>query len=102
MIANLVKCSRCGKILSSEFFRSHECEIEINNVKNIPVIYFHEDDESKDRKSVTGRGVDGVLYRFILNPKRAIRLSDDSLQPLPSDEDFTEPFFHRFITVPSV
>jgi hypothetical protein len=68
MNSNLVKCSRCGQIVSSEFFDKHECEIPIKGVKSIPVVYFYED-ENKQNKSVTGRGLDGILYRFILNLK---------------------------------
>ena len=90
MKTNLVLCSYCGEVFSYEFFEGHECKVPINAVKLIDVEYFREGSHS-GRKSITGRGLDGILYELILTPKRAIPLSDENLQPLPSDEDLTEP-----------
>jgi len=92
MKTSLVRCSYCNEIFTSEFFEDHKCTVPINDVKLINVEYFR-DGSRNGKKSVTGRGLDGILYELILTSKKAIPLSDDSLQPLPSDEDFTEPYF---------
>jgi hypothetical protein len=48
-------------VLSSEDFDTHECDMPINARKRIEVVYFR-DDSHKDKKLMTGLGIDGVLY----------------------------------------
>jgi len=70
-------------MFSIEQFNQHECELTINSVKEIPVVYFR-DDSRNGKQSITGRGIDGVLYSFIVIPRTAIpymkSLTDDYLQ----------------------
>jgi capsule polysaccharide export protein KpsC/LpsZ len=89
----IVKCSHCKKILASDEFDSHKCELELVGVKSIPVIYYS-DVSYKDKKLINGWGVDGILYTLEVVPRKPIpivMLSDDFLQRKKSDKDLTEP-----------
>ena len=90
----IVKCSYCKQIFSIENFDSHRCDLPLTDVKRIPVAYF-QDDSVNGEKIMTGRGIDGVLYSFVVTPRQPIPfiigLSDEFLQRKKSDEDFTEP-----------
>ncbi len=90
----IVKCSHCSAILAEEDFPSHKCSWHLKDVKQIPVVYFR-DDSYEDKKVITGYGLDGILYTFVVSPKTAIpyfqKLTDESLHGHKTDEDFTEP-----------
>ena len=90
----IVKCSHCKRILSVDDFDSHECDLPLIDVKCIPVVYF-QDDSVNGRITMTGRGIDGVLYSFLVTPRTAIpyilEASDEILQRKKSDKDLTEP-----------
>lgn len=66
-----MKCSHCKRILSIEDFDKHQCDLPINDVKRIPVAYF-QDDSVNGEKIMTGRGIDGILYSFVVVPRKAI------------------------------
>ena len=92
----IVKCSHCHEMVSEETFGSHECDIPINGVKVIEVMYFR-DDSYRNEKRVTGRGIDGVLYTFKVVPRKAIPIvmtTAEILQHKQNDEDLTEPKQH--------
>jgi len=95
----IVKCSHCNQILSAESFDTHECDIELKGCKRIEVVYFR-DDSYKNKKLMTGMGIDGVLYTFEVVPREAIPyvvpLSDEFLQRKKPDKDFTEPLNFGF------
>jgi hypothetical protein len=59
-------------------------------------VYF-QDDSYDDKRLMTGRGVDGVLYTFEVIQREPIPIvvspSDGFLQRKKSDKDFTEPYF---------
>ena len=78
----IVKCSHCKQVFSSEDFDAHECDMPINDSKRIEVVYFR-DDSYKNKKLMTGLGIDGVLYIFEVVPRKPIPyilpLSDESL-----------------------
>ncbi|MBS7632067.1 hypothetical protein KEJ15_00355 [Candidatus Bathyarchaeota archaeon] len=76
----IVKCSHCRKMLSVKDFDAHRCDMPINDVKRIPVVYF-QDDSYDDKKLMTGWGLDGVLYTFEVTPRKPI-----SIVICPSDE----------------
>lgn len=59
----IVKCSHCKKLLSSEDFDSHDCDLPLNGIKHIEVVYFR-DDSYKSKKLMTGWGIDGISYTF--------------------------------------
>lgn len=67
----IVKCSHCKQILSVEQFDAHECDLPLIDVKRIPVAYF-QDDSINGEKIITGRGIDGILYSFVVTPRTAI------------------------------
>jgi len=81
-------------MLSAENFDAHECDLPIVDVKRIPVVYF-QDDSVSGKQIMTGRGVDGILYSFIVTPREPIpymmKLSDGFLQGNKPDDNFTEP-----------
>jgi hypothetical protein len=89
--AVIVKCSHCKRILSSEEFETHKCELQLVDQKTIPVVYFL-DTSCNGKKIMAGWGVDGVLYTFEVVPRKPIpymkSLSDDSYHddndPTPS------------------
>jgi hypothetical protein len=66
----------------------------IESVKEIPVAYFR-DDSHGNKQIMVGRGLDGVLYTFIVTPRVAIpyfqNLSDDSYHGEKADEKLPEP-----------
>ena len=76
----IVKCSHCHNLLSTEEFDSHKCEWKLKDVQRIPVAYFR-DDSYEDNKIMSGYGLDGVLYSFVVTSRTAIPyckgLSDD-------------------------
>lgn len=80
--------------MASENFAEHKCDLELKECRTIPVVYF-QDDSYRDKKLMTGMGIDGVLYTFEVVPREPIPyvmpLSDDFLQRKKSDKDFTEP-----------
>jgi hypothetical protein len=77
----IVKCSHCKQILPIENFDTHECNLPLADVRRIPVVYF-QDDSVNGERIMTGRGIDGVLYNFVVTPRTAIPYiigsSDDS------------------------
>jgi hypothetical protein len=77
----IVKCSHCKQVFSSEEFDAHECDMRINDSRRIEVAYFR-DDSYRDKRLMTGLGLDGVLYTFEMVPRKPIPFvlspSDDS------------------------
>ena len=67
----IVKCSHCNQFFSIEQFDSHKCELPINGAKEIPVIYFREDNHGIN-KTIVGRGLDGILYALIIKPRKPL------------------------------
>ena len=90
----IVKCSHCKQILSSKDFDTHKCDLSLKSCKTIAVIYFR-DDSHKDKKLMTGWGIDGVLYTFEVAPREPIpliqKLADERKQPFRTDGEVTEP-----------
>jgi len=89
----IVKCSHCHQIFSTEKFESHKCDLPLKKVKQIPVVYYR-DDSYDDKKIMTGWGIDGTLYSFVVEKRKPIPL----IEPIrrifterKSDKDFTEP-----------
>ena len=95
--SSIVKCSHCKGIFSVEQFDFHECELPIDAVKEILVSYFR-DDSRGSKSTVVGRGLDGVLYSFVVTPRTAISymksLTDDFLQKKRTDDKLTEPYLN--------
>lgn len=97
----IIKCSHCRKILSSEDFESHKCEMPLVGVKNILVADCL-DTSCKGKQIMTAWGVDGILYTFEVVPRHPIPImisSDESLQLKKSDKDLTEPLSAILINV---
>ena len=88
----IVKCSYCKQVLSSENFDTHECDMPINSSKRIEVAYFR-DDSYKNKKLMTGLGLDGVLYTFEVVPRKPIPFVLSS-----SDDGYHEPENRRRVT----
>ena len=88
----IVKCSHCKQIFSSEDFDAHECDMPINSCKRIEVVYFR-DDSYKNRKLMTGLGIDGILYIFEVVPRKPIPFVLSS-----SDDSYHEPSNRRKVT----
>jgi hypothetical protein len=88
----IVKCSHCKQVLSSEDFDTHECDIPINDSQIIEVAYFR-DDSYKDKKLMTGLGIDGVLYTFEVVLRKPIPFVLSS-----SDDSYHEPSNRRKVT----
>ena len=69
-------------------------------MKRIPVAFFR-DDSFDDKKIMTGYGLDGVLYTFVVTPKTAIpyfrKLTDEISQRKSTDGDLTAPSFIRLL-----
>ena len=99
----IVKCSHCQQILSVDDFDSHKCKWALKDIKQISVTYFR-DDSFDDKKVMTGYGLDGVLYTFVVTPRTPIpymkRLSDGSYHDKTSDDKLPKPFLTRFIRRP--
>jgi hypothetical protein len=77
VIRLIVKCSHCHQLLSEEDFETHVCDLPLKGCNRIEVVYFR-DDSYKDKKIMTGWGVDGTLYTFEVVPRKAIPM----IQPL--------------------
>lgn len=96
----IVKCSHCHEILPEDAFESHECDIPLNGVKVIGVVYFR-DDSYRNKKRMTGRGIDGIMYTFEVVPRKPIplmtSLSRRKVTSFKTDEDVPEPHSTRFI-----
>jgi len=90
----IVKCSHCKAILSSETFETHECDLPLKECRRIEVVYF-QDESYKDKKIMSGWGIDGVIYTFEVVPRKPIPIvlssSDVFSQKKRSDGDYTEP-----------
>jgi hypothetical protein len=85
-------------MLASGDFNSHKCSWALKGTKEIPVVYFR-DDSFDDKKIMTGYGIDGVLYSFVVVPREAIplieSLSRRKVTDSGTDEEVTEPFFRK-------
>jgi len=79
----IVKCSHCKKILSSEGFDSHTCDLPLTATKRIAVVYF-QDESYKSKRIMSGWGIDGTVYTFEVMPRKpipiTIPLADENLQ----------------------
>jgi hypothetical protein len=98
----IVKCSHCKQILSSEDFDVHECDLSLKECKRIEVVYF-QDESYKDKKLMSGWGIDGTIYTFEVVPRKPIPmlvpLADEKKQQHKTDEEGTDPakkMFNRF------
>jgi hypothetical protein len=95
----IVKCSHCSKILSNEDFEVHKCEWNLKRVERISVVYFR-DDSYDDRKIMTGYGLDGVLYTFVVTPRTPIPYilssSDASYHDSSNRRKVTRTFNRKF------
>lgn len=69
--SNIVKCSHCKVILSSENFEDHTCDLQPKECQRIEVVYFC-DDSYGNKKLMTCLGVDGTLYTLEVVPRTAI------------------------------
>ena len=79
-------------MFSNEMFDSHDCDLPLNGVQKISVVYFR-DDSYNNKKIMTGMGIDGVLYTFEITARKPIPI----VTPIrrfftarKSDKDFTE------------
>jgi hypothetical protein len=93
--SEIVKCSHCNAILSSEQFEDHKCVLStLRGQKTIEVIYFM-DVSCNGKKLMTGLGTDDILYTFEVVPRKPIPiiipLADGFLQRKRTDGDLTEP-----------
>ena len=74
-------------------FNSHDCDLPLNGVQTISVVYFR-DDSYNNKKIMTGMGIDGVLYTFEITPRKPIPVVTPIRRiftGLFSDDNFTEP-----------
>ena len=97
----IVKCSHCKGILSADSFETHECDLPLKDVKRILVVYF-QDDSINGEKIITGKGVDGILYSFVVAPRKALPLIEAIRRKKTcweSDEEETESKTVKFIYV---
>jgi phage FluMu protein Com len=67
----IVRCSHCNKLTTLENFETHTCDLPLKECKTIEVIYF-QDGSYKNKKLMTGLGLDGVLYTFEVVPRKPI------------------------------
>lgn len=58
-------------MFSDTAFDEHKCDIPLKTCKTIEVVYF-QDGSFKDKKLMTGWGIDGVLYTFEVVPRKPI------------------------------
>lgn len=69
--------------MSSAEFEQHECDLPLKTIERIKVVYFR-DDSYKDKKLMTGWGIDGILYTFEVVPRKpipiTIPLADETLR----------------------
>jgi hypothetical protein len=90
----IVKCSHCNELFSDENFDSHICDLPLNGVRRIEVVYFR-DDSYKDKKLMTGWGIDGITYTFEVVPRKQISiimpLADEKKHLNGTDGEVTEP-----------
>lgn len=90
----VVRCSHCKQFFSHEQFDSHECKLPlINGAKEIAVTYVREDNHG-EMKTIVGRGIDGILYALIVEPRKPIPVVSSirrNFTERKPDEDFTEP-----------
>lgn len=89
----IVKCSHCKKMFPAESFDSHICDLPMNSVKRIEVVYFC-DDSYREKKLMTGWGVDGITYTFEVVPRKLVPVvmtTDEFLHKKRTDGDLTEP-----------
>jgi hypothetical protein len=88
--SNIVKCSHCRSILSSDEFESHQCNLELKECKTIEVINFL-DVSYKNKKLMSGWGIDGILYTFEVVPRKPIPIISPLFKQTKSnrfDEDY--------------
>ena len=88
----IVKCSHCQIILSTDNFDTHNCQWILKDTKRIPVAYFR-DDSYDNKRIMTGYGLDGVLYTFVVTPRTAIPYFQNL-----SDASYHEPRNRRKVT----
>jgi hypothetical protein len=83
-------------------FDPHDCDLPLKNSKRIEVVYFH-DDSYKDKKLMTGWGIDGTLYTFEVVPRKpipiAIPIADEKKQHFRTDEEEPVPKIAMYLRV---
>lgn len=82
------RCPYCKEYLLAKQVSSHKCNTSLNDVKEIPVVFFYEAESGKGASLIVAMGFDGVLYRLVKckNP-----LSDDWKHSDESNGEVTEP-----------
>ena len=94
---NVGRCSRCGKFLIAEEFKSHDCRPnDIKEPKEIQIHHYIPFKLGNGEIGVMALGFDGIYYRLVVPPKESRTLlplpSDKNLQEQKSDGDFTESY----------
>ena len=97
---NMVRCTRCRRVLIAEYFESHECDTPLNDLMEISVSSIF-DCSTNGNKTMVARDLKGNQYWLKMSPRTAVPypseddlhkvLSDENLQPTKSDEELTEP-----------
>jgi len=64
---NLIKCNRCGELLSSEFEDEHVCTIPLKDIKEIFIDHFVETKTANKEQIIIAKGLDGIIYRLIVS-----------------------------------
>ena len=81
---NVGRCAKCNRFLIAENESDHDCFPAFKGVKEIPVLYWFETEETG---MIIAKAWNGILYRLV----KTLSPSDDNYHPKRSDEDLTEP-----------
>ena len=68
-MSNLVQCTRCKKTMIDEEFNDHRCMPKITGFKKIKYADCYTVEDSQNRKIITIRGMDGIVYDFVEIPE---------------------------------
>jgi len=91
---NLVKCSRCNKVLIWEEFKRHNCTSWVKGFKEIRTAFWYEHETQDRHTTINFTGLDdGISYKVIVEKEReAIEyLPNGFLQKDKPNKDLTEP-----------
>lgn len=78
----LVKCSRCKKAMIDEEFDDHNCSPALKGSKTILLDYYTKGKDEKGKEMLLAKGMDGIMYTFIVDNEASMPLSFD-----PSDKN---------------
>ena len=88
---DLVKCTRCKKVLIDEEYELHLCIPKTTGHKIIKIAYHFITKNDLGRTVIEAKGLDGITYELVDEPKDKVSFINRNFTVNKTTADLTEP-----------